>query len=502
ALVPALGVSLTVSHLWLSRAAYTEPLTMLLLVTAIAWAWRGIKEARAGPVIMAAVASGLTVFARIDGAVYAIGLLAGVTVALLGSRHWSLFRRGLVLAGFALAQGLMIAAGYAALGRWSRAYLDRLSDEAWRLALGYFLLAGLALVAALASLVVAAQRGPRPALHPPRLDDPTPSGSRVLPWLAAGGIAAAFVVFASRPLWTTGHATSRVPDYIEYLQTNAGVPVDATRTYSESTVTWMSYYLTWPLLALGVVGFSVMAWKWASENRAWAVPLGAFLAPTALYLVRPSIVPDQAWAIRRLYGSGVTGLVIAAAFAWVWIARWLHRRLDARNAYVASIIVAATVALSPVVAWWVYAPGITWSPIIPTSALYLREQAGAQSQVDTLCDYADGHPVILVGTSSHLGTIRVSCDVPVVLIQGEADADSIRKITSAWYLPPVVLTERPENVPWETEPLTPTFEATARYATGALLSLPVKVAVQRFHWYVGDVLPDGTVEFVSEPRDS
>jgi len=502
ALVPAIGVSMTVSHIWLSRAAYTESITMLLLVAAIAWAWRGVKEARAGPLFLAAIASGTTMFARIDGAVFAIGVLAGVTIALLGSRHWSIARRGLVFAGFAATQALVIAAGYASLWRWSRAYIDRLSDEAGTLAKWYFLFVGAAVVAALTVVAFSLHKRQIPTTTPSDATDGSRSGGRVSRWLTAGGITAAFVVLASRPLWMTGHGTSKVPSYIEFLQTNAGEPVDATRTYAESTVTWMSYYLTWPLLALGIIGFAVMAWKWASGEHVWAVPIAAFLAPTVFYLLRPSIVPDQAWAIRRLSSAGITGLIIAAAFAWVAITRWLYRRKSPRTASVASTVIAASIAIFPVLAWCTYAPGMNWSPIIPTSAVYLPEQMGARNQVDILCSYADGHPVILAGTSSHFGTIRVSCEVPVVLVQGEIYATNLREASAVWEEAPVVLTEHPENVPWTTTPSSPTFEATARYATGALLSLPVEVSSERFHWYVGNVLPDGMVEFVPPPRGS
>ena len=166
ALVPALGVSLTVSHLWLSRAAYTEPITMLLLVAAIAWAWRGIKEARAGPLLMAAIASGTTMFARIDGAATSMGVLAGVAIALLGSRHWSTVRRGVMLAGFAATQALVVAAGYASLWRWSRAYVDRLGDEADTLGTAYFFSVGATIVAALAVVAFALLRGSTSAVAP------------------------------------------------------------------------------------------------------------------------------------------------------------------------------------------------------------------------------------------------------------------------------------------------------------------------------------------------
>lgn len=501
ALVPALSVSLTMSHIWLSRAAYTEPLAMLLLVVSVAWAWRGIKESRAGPVLMAGVASGLVVFARIDGAAYAAGVLIGTAVAIVGTRRWSLARRGGILASFTLLQGLTIAAGYAALGRWSQAYLERLSDEAGQLARAYGLLVAVTVLVALLTILISRSRGTASTSQFSPRAHPSPLTSAALSWVAAGAVAVAFAVLASRPLWTTGHGASRVPDYIEYLQNNAGVPLDATRTYSEATVTWMSYYLTWPLVALGVTGFAAMAWRWGRGEHSWAVPTCALLIPTTLYLVCPSIVPDQVWAIRRLYGSGVTGLVVAAAFGWVWIARWLHRRIKARKAHTVSMAVAVVIALAPMFAWCTYAPGVTSIPILPTSALYLPEQMGARAQVDTLCEYADGRPVFLVGTLSHLGTIRVSCDVPVVYISKSTDAEDLHDMASVWDTPPVVLTGKPDYIPWVDEPSGPTFESTAKYATGALLSLPVEVSVQHFDWYVGDVLPDGTVEFVSTTRN-
>lgn len=503
ALIPAIGVSLTVSHFWLSRAAYTEPLAMLLLVVSVTWAWRGIQECRTGPVLAAALTSGLVVFARIDGPAYASGVLIGVAVALIGNRRWGLARRGGVLAAFALVQGLVVASGYAALERWSRAYLARLSEEAGQLGRAYGALVAGALLAALLILALAQVHGKTPSTSgsPPRRK-PRSTMRVTASWLASGGVVVAFAVLASRPLWTTGRGVSRVPDYIEYLQGDAGVPLDASRTYSEATVTWMSYYLTWPLLALGVAGFAAMAFRWGRGEHPWAVPLGAFLFPTALYLIRPSIVPDQVWAIRRLYGSGVTGLVVAAGFAWVWIARWLHKRIESRQAHILSMAVAGVVALSPMLAWCTYAPGVAWSPFLPTSALYVPEQMGARAQVNALCDYADGRPVFLVGTSSHLGTIRVACDVPVVYIFTTVEADDLHTMAEVWDASPVVLTEKPERVPWVADPTEPTFDSTARYATGALLSLPVRVSSQHFHWYVGDVQPDGTVEFVPGPRGS
>jgi hypothetical protein len=89
-----------------------------------------------------------------------------------------------------------------------------------------------------------------------------------------------------------------------------------------------------------------------------------------------------------------------------------------------------------------------------------------------------------------------------VLVSGAIDAASLDAVAGAFEEAPVVVTEHPERAPWVEAPSVPTFEAHARYSTGALFTLPVRISTQDFNWYVGDVLPGGVVEIVSAPRES
>jgi hypothetical protein len=218
--------------------------------------------------------------------------------------------------------------------------------------------------------------------------------------------------------------------------------------------------------------------------------------------VRPSIVPDQVWAIRRLSASGVTGLVIGAAIAGAAIAARITRRVDRETGRTTWLALAAVICLVPVMTWFPFAPGITPSPIGWASAMRVPGQAGARAQLDALCAYIDDRPVLLVGTNSHFGTIRVGCDVPVVYQDAPATATSLREMGDAWGEPFVVVTENPDRIPWVSEPVAPTFESSAHYSLGSLRGFSVRSSVQVFEWYIGEVLPDGTARLISGSSES
>jgi hypothetical protein len=496
-LVPAVALSATVSHIWLSRAAYTEPIVMLLLVAAITWGWRGVREGRAPPILLAAVASGATTLARIDGAAYAIGLLVGVTVGVVTvherSRRW----RAATLASFAILQAATVGAGYASVWRWSEAYASRLGVQAENLALVYALAIGVVLMVALALVLTTILTDRRP----PEAPTIAKRQRRVAPAIAAGIVVAGFAVLASRPFWMASHGSAN-PPYVAWLQQAAGDAVDGTRTYAESTVTWISYYVTWPVLLLGVVGFGVATWRWARGGRGWIVPVAGFLAPTLLYLVQPSIVPDQVWAIRRLAASGVTGVIVAAAIAGVAISARMTRKVDRETGRTTWLVIAAAICLAPVMTWFPFTPGGTPSAIGLASALRVPEQAGARAQLDTLCAYIGNRPVLLVGTASHFGTIRVGCDVPVVYQEARITTASLQEMGEAWEEPFVIVTEFRDRIPWVAEPIEPTFGSSTHYAIGALHGFSIRSSVQEFQWYIGEVLPDGTVKQMTTPPAS
>ncbi len=481
ALAPAAAFALTVSHLALSRSAYSEPLTLLLVIAAIHWAWRGLEHGRPWALILAGLASGATALVRIDGAVYALGVLAGVAVA--AAFKGALARPGFIV--FGVAQGLMVGVGYASVARWSTAYLERLGDETRLLNMAYASALLLLLVFAATWSSVAGARMRQ------WLDARRTSAARVAAMVTVGGS----VVLVSRPLWITVHRgdTTQTDEFtnsvVESFQRAEGFPIDPTRTYAEHTVTWLSYYLTWPLLALATVGLAVLAYRAVSASFESWVFLGAVLTPTLLYLMRPQIVPDQLWAIRRLEPATLPGLALAAGVGAWWLAHRLAGRwpqLTRRFVTTAAVILVA----APVTTYVTVRPSDD-ELVLAAVYTYVREQQGARSQIDALCDVADGRPIVLAGTSSHFGSLRVMCDVPVVLALEAPTPETLRQATEIWGEAPVVLTQESDWF-WDSAP-TPVVTSTITQGEYALQHMPRRMSTRDFTWYGGIVNADGSL---------
>ncbi|MEX0913381.1 MAG: hypothetical protein WDZ57_00380, partial [Demequina sp.] len=482
-LAPAAALAATVAHIALSRSAYTEPLTLLLVVASVAWGWKGVADHRIGPLIAAAIASGATSYIRIDGAAYAVGALAGVVVALAISDEDRRWRRRAALA-FAGVQAAVLLTGYAALWRWSEAYIERLADDARALIAGYVLCA---LIAALWALTWNSRaRGDR------LLADPVARMGRSGALIVAGGVVTMLATLASRPLWTSVHR-EHDPDnpsfgfgVVQGFQRSQGLPLDGTRTYAEHTVTWLSYYYTWPLIIVGVLGFGIIAYRMLRHDRGWAVLLGAILAPTLLYLWTPSIIPDQIWAIRRFEPATIPGFALAAAVA-LWAAVSLLSTPSRRDN--GKSLVAAAMVILPLTTWVSIVPDDRF-PITIATPVSTREMLGARDQINGLCEIVNGRPVILAGTSSHFGSLRTVCDVPVVLALGAPSADTLATLRSQWDRAPIVLTRETDWFTWTSVP-TVVLESTVVQAGYSLQRIPRTVINRHYSWRAGLVTAQG-----------
>lgn len=486
ALGPAAVLGLSVSHLGLSRSPYSEPLTLVLIVASVAWAWRGLDERRVAPMIAAGAASGATALVRIDGGAYALGVLLGVAAVALARGGTS---RRLALA-FAVPQAAMLAAGYASLAVWSTAYLERLGDQARTLGAAY----AAAVLALL--LAFAVWRGRlaswAAAAFAPRAD--------VTGRVAAGLTAAVVALAASRPLWMTDHRgdTSETDQFtngvVASFQNAEHYAIDGTRTYAEHTVTWMSYYLTWPLIAAAAIGLAVLAWRAVGRDASGLTFLGAFAVPTVIYAVRPEIVPDQIWAIRRFEPITMPGLAIAAGVGLWWAARALRRSLPALDE--APRIIAAVLLVALPASTYI---SVRWSDkehrVAPATYVGTRELDGASRVADDLCDLIDGRPVVLAGSSQYFGTIRVVCDVPVVLALVQPEQEPLAQMARIWGTQPIVLTQNPEWLTG-TEP-SPVLQATMTRGEYALQHITRLTTPMRVEFYAALVNPDGTLTAVA-----
>ncbi|WP_144268174.1 hypothetical protein [Demequina sp. NBRC 110055] len=485
ALAPAGALALTVSHIGLSRPAYTEPLALLLAIAGILYAWRGLTQRSTALMAAGAICAGATTLVRIDGASGAMGTMAGVAIALAvleAPRAWR--RRALTV--FVVVTTVTLAAGYASVAVWSAAYFERLASEA------------VALFAAVVLVAVVLLAWGATWTERRRGDAWLTGVSRRLgatgAWIVGGAVIAVMALFASRPLWTTVHRgdTTSSQDFvngvIESFQRAQGLTVDPTRTYAESTVTWLSYYLTWPLIVLGILGLGWATMRMVRRDAPWAVLVGSVLAPTVLYLWKPNIVPDQIWAIRRFEPVTLPGLLLLAGAAAWWLTSLL-RGTDARR--IARRVAAVGMIGLPLTTWVSVQPTAEF-PLSTAVNVTTREMIGARDMIDRLCALDQGRPIVLVGTSELFGGLRTVCDVPVVLALAPPTAAQIAQMADAWGEQPLVLTRTIDDVPWTDAPQT-VLSSKVRHSTYTLQALPRTVSVRTYTWYAGTAVESGEV---------
>ncbi|GMA36480.1 hypothetical protein GCM10025876_26840 [Demequina litorisediminis] len=268
--------------------------------------------------------------------------------------------------------------------------------------------------------------------------------------------------------------------------------MDGTRTYAESTVTWLSYYLTWPLIILGIIGLGWAAMRMVRRDAAWAVMLGSMLAPTLLYLVKPAIVPDQLWAIRRFEPITLPGMLLMAGAAAWWLASLLPRG-SARA--VARRVAGIGIVALPLTTWVSILPSAEY-PLSSAVNVTTREMIGARDMIDGLCGLDEGRPIVLVGTSELYGGLRVMCDEPVVLALAAPTQEQIVEMTEAWGEAPLILTRQVGDVPWSTAP-SPVLTATVQHSAYTLQRLPRTLMDRDYTWYAGVATELGAVEPVA-----
>ncbi|WP_156160621.1 glycosyltransferase family 39 protein [Demequina soli] len=482
ALAPAAAVALSVSHIGLSRAAYTEPLTLVLALAAALWLWRGVEERSTGALLLGAAAAGATSFIRIDGALIAAGLLAATVLALALTEGSRRRRTRDALSAIGL-QAAVLYAGYAALWRWSEGYADRLADQGQRLMAGYGLLAVVLAAWALTWLA----GGDRLATGTWRL-------LRGRGAIAAGaGVAGLLLLLASRPLWMVARRSTTDPvdqftnSVVESFQRAQGLPVDPTRTYYEQSVAWLSYYLTWPLVLLGILGFALITVWMVRRRPGWALLLGAVMPSSLLYFWNAEVVPDQIWAFRRFEPVTLPGFAIAAAVA-AW---WIVDRLRPSWRLVGRRVAAGAFVVLPLTTWVSIQPASDL-PVSGATPVFVREMGGAYDQIRALCDVAPDRPIILAGTSSHFGSLRVMCDEPTVLQLAALDPSQVADMASAWDTAPVVLTRSPDWFDWTADPEV-VVTSTVRQASYQLQAIPRTYFDRDYAWYAGIVNDDGTL---------
>jgi len=231
-------------------------------------------------------------------------------------------------------------------------------------------------------------------------------------------VVAATSLFFLRPLVQQTHGPNANP-FVLFVQRSAGLPVDGTRTYNESSMQWLSWYLGFFGLALGVIG---VAWAWRRTilglRGLWPFLLTLSLT-AAVFVLRPSITPDHLWAIRRFLPVVLPGLILAAVLA----TQWAFRRVT--NQPLRWIALAVAIAILIVVP-----ASFTWP--LRTATSYV----GMYDAIEEVCDaIPEGSAVLMADpylAGAYQAPVRSFCGVPVAGVYLTDPSCAIVAANQAW----------------------------------------------------------------------
>ncbi|WP_426592744.1 hypothetical protein ACPPVS_13365 [Cellulomonas sp. McL0617] len=472
ALVPLAALAVSIPMMVFSRAAYTEPLTLVLVIGGVTMAWSAIETRTWWRYLLAGAMIGGTALVRIDGAASVIGLIGGLGLTAAAALGPRVRRRQVGATGIVIGAALaMVAIGYLDLRLHSPSYLVSLSHQFT------------ALMAALAGTVILViVLGTLRSLDPLRRWVLTRRRGLAAAAVFGVGVVAAF--FASRPLWLVNRripAGSPYASVVGALQEMDHLPLDPTRSYDEYSLSWHGMYYGWPMVVLAVVGLSLITYRLvARRDPRLALVLGVVVAPSLLYLWDIAITPDQTWAMRRFLPVTIPGLLIASAV--VVDTLWAQRSRVLRALAVAGGVVVAAF------------PILTWSPVLTTV-----EQGGRLGEMNAVCAAVGGGPVVYMavgaGSPPYLTTLRSGCDVDVVQANVPLTASDLAAIKAAWGDNDVkVVTFTPDSVPWAggTAP-GPLRTTTISWWENPLQRIPQRDVESTSRLWVGRIGPDGTL---------
>jgi hypothetical protein len=425
--VPATLVIAVALPIWHgSRSTLSEPLALLLLMagfclladaigTGAARDERSAAARVAGiggigrdvdPAVLAALLGGLLIgsctLVRVD-ALRELTLL----VPVLG---WLWLRRRTLV--WPLCAGLLIGLAFGTIDGWvlSKPYIIETAGSLVPLAALLMVL-----IAGTVAAVVLIRR---------RSWTPTPR----LGWIAAAATAIVGVLFAIRPWLQTAHGSgphSSVTAFVAELQQQLGLPVDGTRSYAESSLHWVAWWLGWPAVVLGIAGAAILVRRvLAGRDEAWIPVLGVGLGTIALTLWRPGITPDHPWADRRFVPVVLPVLVLFAtsAVAALTRQRWFGSRVSPVGGPGRALV--GTVGMAAI--------------LIPTVLAGLpllgeRTEVGSIAAIDGLCaSLRRGDAILLIDNRARTEwgpSIRGECGLPAVGVRLPTDPAALAELT-------------------------------------------------------------------------
>lgn len=296
-------VGLSLPMLYFSRDMYTEPLTMIFVLGSLSLLWVAEKTKAKpwGLWLLSGMTLGAGSLARLDLFIPILAIAAYMYIRILKSES---SRKDPILQFIGLSAGVTLTS---LLGGLVLFYLSKNTYLHIRSSINSIAVVG-ALAAAGVSLITFLFYRYRSL------------------WLMVKGLlirhftllvvtcAVLFLaIVLSRPYW---HTEGLIYDTknIGGRQAIVSMPNDGSQIRSENVLMWIIWYLGLPLTLLGIGGI-FFATTQARQKTIMLASIFVISSGALVYLVVPSITPDQVWASRRLLPIVIPGIAIYGLFA-------------------------------------------------------------------------------------------------------------------------------------------------------------------------------------------
>jgi len=411
ALLTMVALAVCLPQVWFSRDTYSEIPMQALLLGGFWLLALSRRSTRLGPSVVTGALFGAMASTRIDAPLLLIAPVVVLGVEWFGTRRDD--RRVTKLAG-AFVLGGLVPVGVGILDLATRTgYYDSVHGHQYRAvwAATFAALIGVTIVVA--------------------LRDRLPG---VRSWLAArreaigivggAGLAASLVFLwgprrlISEPRKKSTNATMRAIELREGVR-----PATGTYTHAERSVEWMVWHMGVVAVVLGIVGAAILAFDLVRRRRRDALGLFvAFCTAGLLYLWKPTIFPDQPWAMRRYLPVLLPGMFLFAAVAISSFVGWLDRRTTRVVSLVVGAVLAAGLILPSAIGTW---------PV-----RNMRAQAGYIRPILWTCEQVGADGAILVLPSETQLTHRTLpqafrswCGVPVAIASTDVTPERVQELS-------------------------------------------------------------------------
>jgi hypothetical protein len=430
-------------QLWFARDAYSE---LIVQVVTLGGLWLYLEaRARLSP-SLAAVAGGViasSAFARIDTMLIVVGTVLFIALDWTRADDDADPKRSRTTVGaFATGLGAVLITALFITRYEARSYVNALADEYRQ-----------AVIAAVASVVVAVAIVVVHRLRPGiwrRI-----GGNRIV-FAVIGVVAAAAFAYA---YWIRPEADHLLPQIIPGRALAPDVRQAINEWHWSYSLHWLTSYYGFVGIAFATAGLVLLLGLGLRGNRAASAVSFVIIPVTALYIARPSISPDQPWAMRRYLPVVLPGLAIAIAsgLAWLW---WQRTRFRSVAARVVLSIVTVALGIATIV------PSAIAAPPFLTASMH----DGAHAAIDGICDEVGSDGAVFVFGGGFIDvllpqTVRGFCGVPAATIRDPRALD-LPGLSAQWQRAGRKL-----------------FVATAQ-PEGLIETTPTAIPVAR--WHIGD----------------